>query len=278
MYSDNIVFVVLFLPADNRFCLGLTPTHPDTFLPGYLPHIRVRTGRGTGMQLALTDIDPSTDTNQGENNTIRPIIAGYKPATDTDDDRETTLNEYIHDNWDNWEIHPVMTAEQDTPRDLLADIETNAAEIDHVIVAHLTDISQSWRDIRDVVAQLTDHEATVHAVTDGITISNGDDALRLLDLVGATEADQAAERELRPDELVSEPHIGRPPAGFTVEDGRLVPGEDYDRVRAAIRAADRGQLSKSKAADEAGCTRRTVTRAIEQRRDLYNLDDGGDVG
>lgn len=64
---------------------------------------------------------------------------------------------------------------------------------------------------------------------------------------------------------------GRPPLGFTVEEGHLVEANDYGRTVAVLRLVDRDDLSKRSAADELGVSRRTINRCLENP-ERYGLD------
>lgn len=65
---------------------------------------------------------------------------------------------------------------------------------------------------------------------------------------------------------------GRPPLGYDVECGRLVPGDEFESVVATLRLVEQGRLSKRSAADEIGTSRRTITRCLESPG-RYLLDD-----
>lgn len=56
---------------------------------------------------------------------------------------------------------------------------------------------------------------------------------------------------------------GRPPLGYQVEDGHLIPGPEFDDVVATLRLVSLGKLSKRSAADELDCSRRTITRCLD---------------
>lgn len=64
---------------------------------------------------------------------------------------------------------------------------------------------------------------------------------------------------------------GRPGLGFTVEDGELIPGEDYEEVCAVLELVREGKMSKRKAAAHLDTSPRTITRCIVERPDRYGL-------
>jgi len=65
---------------------------------------------------------------------------------------------------------------------------------------------------------------------------------------------------------------GRPPLGYEVESGHLVPAEEFEDVVATLRLVNRGKLSKRSAADELDTSRRTITRCLETPN-RYLLND-----
>lgn len=72
------------------------------------------------------------------------------------------------------------------------------------------------------------------------------------------------------------PHGGRPPAGYQVEDGVLV-ADNFEEVRETLVRADLPTddpdgMSISAASRQLGISRRTVSRALDERRELYALD------
>ncbi|WP_254809751.1 hypothetical protein [Natronosalvus amylolyticus] len=68
---------------------------------------------------------------------------------------------------------------------------------------------------------------------------------------------------------------GRPPFGFEAVDGRLVPGNDFDRIRAILAEANdpHSDMSRRRAAFELGTSERTIGRILDDnsRRQKYGL-------
>ena len=64
---------------------------------------------------------------------------------------------------------------------------------------------------------------------------------------------------------------GRPPVGTEVVDGQLVKAENFHDVRELIRRVVFDDLSKSAAARQIGCTRKTITNTINKRYDLFDI-------
>ena len=70
-------------------------------------------------------------------------------------------------------------------------------------------------------------------------------------------------------------HHGRPPLGFEKHDGYLTEAPNFDRGQSVLELVDDGALSTRKGARELATSRRTITRALEERRELYGLPTGG---
>lgn len=54
-------------------------------------------------------------------------------------------------------------------------------------------------------------------------------------------------------------------------DGRLIEGENYDRVVTVLEMVAKDEMSKRKAARELDTTRSTIGSALEERPGLYGL-------
>ncbi|WP_124197347.1 hypothetical protein [Natrarchaeobius chitinivorans] len=80
--------------------------------------------------------------------------------------------------------------------------------------------------------------------------------------------------EERDDSSISgEIHTGRPPLGFRTDDsGKLARADNYNQVCSTLSYVANGSKSKRIAARELDCSRRTITRAIEDRSELYRLE------
>lgn len=64
---------------------------------------------------------------------------------------------------------------------------------------------------------------------------------------------------------------GRPPLGCEVENGQLIKGDDFRDVSRALLQVRRGELSKRKASKRLGCARKTISTAIENRSEFYDI-------
>lgn len=105
-------------------------------------------------------------------------------------------------------------------------------------------------ECRETLSDLSATLPEIHCAAERIVIEDSDDYI----------IPQAGDR-----------HSGRPPLGFEVEDGRLVPGDDYQRVCGLLQKVEDDSLSKRWAADKLGCVRKTVTNALN-RPEMYDLD------
>lgn len=151
----------------------------------------------------------------------------------------------------------------------LEDVVALETEPLHLVVenaARLLDDNGGLSWIRGLVGT---HDVHVHFADDRVTIRAGADvngSLMRAVMLLADRADAVAD--------VSETLThqgGRPPVGFTSEGGELVPDDDYQVVCAALQDVRLGRLSKKQAASEIGCTRQTVTAALD-RPSMYGLE------
>jgi DNA invertase Pin-like site-specific DNA recombinase len=151
--------------------------------------------------------------------------------------------------------------------DRISDSETKDR---HVVVARadrLLDDDGGLDWIRKMVGEF---ETSIHLSEDRVTIRSGaaiDGAvMRALTLLASHTTDPAS-GEVR----ATLKHTGgRPPLGFTSEEGELVPDEDYGLICSVLQDVRLGSKSKRQAAAEIGCTRQTVGAALD-RPQLYAL-------
>ena len=160
---------------------------------------------------------------------------------------------------------------------LMADVE--ADEVDAVVVKSVSRISRSIRDLDRTVERITDADATVHFLDEGLTMDpESDDPMqkamfRLMGVFAELEADmiQQRTREGLAARMDSDDyHHGRAPLGFEKDDGQLIEGEEYDRIVSVLDMVQKGELSKRKAAKELGTSRPTINRALD-RAELYGI-------
>lgn len=66
---------------------------------------------------------------------------------------------------------------------------------------------------------------------------------------------------------------GRPPVGYTVEDCRLRPSDEYDKVESVLHAVVDGRMSIHRAASKLNVSRTTIRNAIDERSEMYGLPE-----
>ena len=70
-----------------------------------------------------------------------------------------------------------------------------------------------------------------------------------------------------------ETHSGRPPVGYEVVAGQLEKADNYKTVCKALNEVTLGIISIRQAARDAGCSRRTIKRAVNLRSEMYGLPE-----
>lgn len=156
-------------------------------------------------------------------------------------------------------------------------------DIRHVVVDSIGTLGKDHAEIRDRVETLVNSGVTVH-LNDVAAEIDSDSAdvlgvLHSLDKCGVDLQRAAEIRDVRDWADGIDRDRGRAPLGFTYDDsGTVVPGENYDDVRAVLSMVlDKSPdgLSKRKAADKLGVAPRTVGRAMDNldRYGLGNLAD-----
>lgn len=153
-------------------------------------------------------------------------------------------------------------------------------ELEAVVVPSVSRLCRSLRDLERTVERIVEeHGVELHFVKEGLVVRQGSDdpfqkAMRqLIGVFAELEGDILRQRvreglAARLDDPTY--HHGPAPLGFAKDYGRLVEGEDYDRVVVVLDMVAKGELSKRRAARELGCSRATIGRALE-RADLYGL-------
>jgi DNA invertase Pin-like site-specific DNA recombinase len=162
-------------------------------------------------------------------------------------------------------------------REMMDTVESG--EVDHVVVHEISRLARSLQDLERTVSRATDSGAAVHFVRDGLSFGDGKERPmhRLqMQMLGAFAEWQARVKQMNTKEGIAarqqedDYHHGRPPLGFEKDDGRLIEGENYDKVIAVLDMVQKGELSKRKAAKELGTSRTTISRATD-RMSLYGL-------
>jgi DNA invertase Pin-like site-specific DNA recombinase len=213
-------------------------------------------------------------------------VARYHRVSTEDQDPQRQLDataDYVAREFEDTptEVYVDKSTGTDTARDdyqrLMADVE--AGEINVVVVHEVTRISRSIRDLDRTVERMESHDTALHIISEGIVVDpeQSDPYQRaLLQLLGVFAELEAKMGRKRTTEGIAarqsedDYHHGRPPLGFSKEDGRLVEGGRYDTIVATLEMVQKGDLSKRKAASELDTSRRTVNRALD-RAELYGL-------
>lgn len=193
------------------------------------------------------DLESNTRTRDGLKNTLN----NYHNALTHND--TTLINVARRDNARRDGNHPGQYTATQLPRDTTQ----------HLIVPATSNLT-----VQKIIDALR-NGVDVHAVSTGVTVrGRGETPDTHVQQALRTLCDEAREA----DHLIEGiPHRGgRPPIGTTVEDGYLRASENYQQVCRVLQHVRDG-LSQGEAADELGCTRKTIGNAKE-RTELYRLE------
>lgn len=143
--------------------------------------------------------------------------------------------------------------------------------VQRIAVATLTTLDQVTVEKALTTPSTITPGAAVHDVSRGVVLAERADispaVQRVITELTADETDDDA----TPLGDGIEHEGGRPPLGTRVEDGMLVPDDNYDDVVQALQHVDAGAMSAATAAKQLDCCRRTIGNAVK-RRELYQLD------
>jgi len=143
--------------------------------------------------------------------------------------------------------------------------------INHLIIHDLHRLSDSLRDCHDIIDTLHAGGVTVHVADRLVAIQPNDHDLRgTLHAAAETERLENS-RKLNADTCGEKHTGGRPPVGYTVENGRLRPSEDYDKVETVLQNVVNGKTSIHRAAAKLNVSRTTIRNAIDARSEMYGL-------
>lgn len=179
------------------------------------------------------------------------------------------------------DFHRDKSTGTDTDRsgyhDLLDAVEQD--KYDAVVTHSVSRLSRSIRDLDQTVEKIVDDNDTeLHIISEGLRMTGEDDPyqkamLQLLGVFAELEAEMTQQRVkegIRIRMENDEYHHGPAPLGFKKNDGHLIEGPDFDRVRAKLELVQDGELSKRRASKELDTSRRTINRALD-RAELYGL-------
>jgi DNA invertase Pin-like site-specific DNA recombinase len=151
--------------------------------------------------------------------------------------------------------------------------------VEAVIVHEISRLARSLQDLDRSVDRVTDAGVELHFVRDNLAFSDEDDpAARLqMQMLGAFAEWEARVKQMNTKEGIAarqnaddEYHHGRPPLGFSKDDGHLIEADDYHDVVAVLDMVQKDELSKRKAAQRLDTSRTTINRALD-RTELYGL-------
>lgn len=157
--------------------------------------------------------------------------------------------------------------------------DAEAGDLVAVVVGSVSRICRSIGDLQTTAERLEDAGVSLHIVDEGLTLRPGETdpyqqaLFQLLGVFAELEANMAQQRTregIAARQESDDYHHGPAPLGFEKRDGALVQGGDYHDVTAALDMVRKDELSKRKAANELGTSRRSIDRALE-RGDLYGL-------
>ena len=162
-------------------------------------------------------------------------------------------------------------------REMMETIESGG--VDTLVVASISRISRSIRDLERTVERLQGHDVALHIISEGLVMDPNDndpyqDALfRMLGVFAQLEAEitqQRVREGIAARQQDDDYHHGPAPLGFEKEDGRLIEGAQFDQVVSVLAMVQKDELSKRKAARELDTSRATIGRALD-RGEVYGL-------
>jgi len=163
-------------------------------------------------------------------------------------------------------------------RSLMTD--TEAGEIDAVVVHEVSRVARSISDLERTAERLREAGVELHVVSEGLEMRPDEEdpyqraLFQMLGVFGELEAKikrQNIREGIAARQESDEYRHGPAPLGFEKDDGRLVEAGNYHRVCEVLDVVARGEMSKRQAAKELDTSRKTVRRAVDERGSLYGL-------
>jgi DNA invertase Pin-like site-specific DNA recombinase len=167
---------------------------------------------------------------------------------------------------------------RDGYQDLMADVQDGVT--DHVVAHQVSRVARSISDLEQTAARLREHDCALHVVQQGLEMRPDEmDPYQkaLFQLLGVFAELEAEIKRANIQEGIAarqesdEYRHGPPPLGFEKDNGHLVESGGYHRVCTVLEAVVGGDMSQRQAAEELGCGRKTIRRAINDRPELYGL-------
>jgi DNA invertase Pin-like site-specific DNA recombinase len=234
-------------------------------------------------QLTIDDIDAPIETRVDrvaiayvhvENKKGATAVAAEDLDVTVDEICETVATEELAVNEDTGDA--VLHIDNQQPHAAQQLIDAVATlPVDRVECNSIGAIADSLEDTVTVAEYVTDQGATIttaHATGEHVTIEQGSEVLETLKdaaAIARTNDRTPTITTIRAGEDVE----GRPGLGFEICDGNLVKTDEFEEIRAVLKAViqDEGGLSKRAAARRLDTSRRTITRCIDERPEEYDL-------
>lgn len=171
------------------------------------------------------------------------------------------------------------TAREDYQQ-LMADVKEG--NIDVVVVKSISRISRSIRDLEETVDKLHEKKTALHIIDESFKIKPGETdpmqtaMFQLLGVFAEFEAEMTRKRikeGIAAKQESENYHHGPAPLGFEKKDGELYRKAEFDQIVSVLEMVIKDQLSKRAAAKELDTSRRTINRAIQDRPELYGVED-----
>lgn len=136
-------------------------------------------------------------------------------------------------------------------------------DVDELIVADPSKISA------ESVVDLLEGYGSVTIASSGVTLRKGvatEDVHRIIPVIRDTPTTVDGD-----EILVQDWPGGRPPLGTATSKGRLIKGENFNSIRNTLQMVAFGETSKSQAARDIGCARKTIGNTLRDRPEMYDL-------
>lgn len=155
--------------------------------------------------------------------------------------------------------------------------EAMTSTVDQVLTAHLDALADNPDSIRKILEKASDEKTTIRTVDENLVINPGNegDSVRAAVEAVTRSADTPDRHDHNP--TTKDGHHGRPPAGYNVEDGELVKNDEWHDIKGALWRVTQDYSSITTAARNAGISRRTVRRSINERPELYDLPPDAEI-
>lgn len=156
----------------------------------------------------------------------------------------------------------------------------DTGELDTVVVLEVSRVARSIRDLERTVDRFREAGVELHIVEEGLVVRPDEEdpyQRALFQMLGVfAELEARIKREnirqgIAARQESDEYRHGPAPLGFEKDDGRLVEGDQYQRVVEVLEQVARGELSQRQASKELDTSRRTIKRSIDERANLYEL-------